>query len=37
MSVTDGYHGMTAVEVEVLCSLLVPHVASLSLYYIYVE
>jgi hypothetical protein len=37
MGVAYRYHGMAAVEVEILRSLFVPHVASLALNYIYVE
>jgi hypothetical protein len=37
MGVTDGYHGMTAIEVQVLLTFVVPYLTAFALHDIYVE
>ena len=34
---SDANDGMTAIEVEILLPLVVPNMASLTLYYVYIE
>ena len=37
MAMPNAYHGVSAVDVEVFLTLVVPYLASLALYHIYVE
>jgi hypothetical protein len=37
MAMTDGYDGMTAIQIQILRSFAVPHVAAFSFYDLYIE
>ena len=37
MAMADTYHCMPTIEVEILLAFVVPYIAALTIYYVYVE